>query len=91
MRSRTGCGAGSSRMEDRRMIEQHYSCRQLAAKLGVSHGTVHKFVTEGRIGSVSFGHRILIPESAIVQYLETHRLGPAPTRRAIRPGASTTV
>ena len=88
MRSRTSGGFGSSRLEDGRMIEQHYSCRQLAAKLGVSHGTVHKFVTEGRIGSVSFGHRLLIPESAILQYLETHRLGPAPTRRLTRPGVS---
>jgi excisionase family DNA binding protein len=70
------------------MIEQHYSCRQLAAKLGVSHGTVHKFVTEGRIGHVSFGHRLLIPESAILQYLETHRLGPAPTRRLTRPSVA---
>jgi len=70
------------------MIEQHYSCRQVAAKLGVSHGTVHKAVTDGRIGAVSFGHRLLIPESAIHQYLETHRLGPAPTRRLTRPGVS---
>lgn len=88
MRSRTGCGVGVDRLEGWDVIEQHYSCRQLAAKLGVSHGTVHKFVTEGRIGHVSFGHRLLIPESAILQYLETHRLGPAPTRRLTRPGVA---
>lgn len=70
------------------MIEQHYSCRQVAAKLGVSHGTVHKAVTEGRLGAVSFGHRLLIPESAVQQYLDTHRLGPAPSRRGIRSGAA---
>ena len=88
MRSRTGRGAGVARLEDRGMIEQHYSCRQVAAKLGVAHCTIHRFVTEGRIGAVSFGHRLLIPESAILQYLETHRLGPAPTHRATRPGVA---
>lgn len=70
------------------MIEQHYSCRQVAAKLGVAHCTVHRFVTEGRIGSVSFGHRLLIPESAIQDFLDANRLGPAPSRRSTRPGVS---
>ena len=88
MRSRAGRGIGVARLEDWGMIEQHYSCRQVAAKLGVAHCTIHRFVTEGRIGAVSFGHRLLIPESAILQYLETHRLGPAPTHRATRPGVA---
>lgn len=63
------------------MIEQHYSCRQIAARLGVSHGTVWKAVSEGRLGAVSFGYRLLIPESAIIDYLETHRLGPSRSYR----------
>lgn len=63
------------------MIEQHYSCRQVAARLGVSHQTIHKSVNDGRMGAVIFGHRILIPESAVVHYLEVHRIGPVPPRR----------
>jgi alpha-D-ribose 1-methylphosphonate 5-triphosphate synthase subunit PhnG len=44
-------------------------------------------MVEGRIGAVSFGHRLLIPESAIHQYLDNHRLGPAPVHRLTRPRA----
>jgi excisionase family DNA binding protein len=65
------------------MIEQHYSCRQVAARLGLSHGTVHKSVTDGRLGAVIFGHRILIPESSVNHYLEVHRVGPVPPRRLL--------
>lgn len=64
------------------MIEQHYSCSQLAARLGVSKSTVHRAITEGHLGAVSFGHRLLIPESSIIDYLETHRLGPARSYRS---------
>lgn len=64
------------------MIEQHYSCKQVGQKLGVSHVTVWQAIQDGRLGAVSFGHRWLIPESAVQAYLDSHRIGPALPKRS---------
>lgn len=62
------------------MIEQHYSCRQIGQRLGLATKTVWQAIQDGRLAAVSFGHRWLIPESAVLAYLESHRIGPAPKR-----------
>lgn len=66
------------------MIEQHYSCKQVGQRLGVAHVTIWKAIQEGRLAAVSFGHRLLIPESAIEAYLDAHRLGPPLPARKTR-------
>lgn len=66
------------------MIEQHYSCKQIGQRLGLSHVTVWQAIQDGRLAAVSFGHRWLIPESAVLAYLESHRIGPALPKRSTR-------
>ena len=64
------------------MIEQHWSCQKLADRLGLAKSSIHRAITEGRLTAVSFGHRWLIPESAVLAYLESHRIGPALPKRS---------
>ncbi len=75
MRSRTGCGAGVARLEDRGMIEQHYSPAQLCKLLSLSRSAVQSRLYDGTFPHVRLGDRILIPESSIKRVLEEGRIG----------------
>jgi len=66
------------------MIEQHWGIQKLADRLGLAKSSIHRAITEGRLSAVSFGHRLLIPESAIEAYLDAHRLGPPLPARKTR-------
>jgi excisionase family DNA binding protein len=87
LRSWTGCGAGVARLEDGRMIEQHYSPAQLAGLLGVSLMTISRRVAAGELEVVRFGGRVLIPESSVQRVLDKCRepVRPLPVRRGVRP------
>lgn len=75
MRSRTSGGFGSSRMEDRRMIEQHYSPAQLCKLLSLSRSAVQSRLYDGTFPHVRLGDRILIPESSVKRVLDEGRIG----------------
>ena len=87
MRSRACGGAGFDRLEDRSMIEQHYSPAELAGILGVSTMTISRRVAAGDLEVVRFGGRVLIPESAVKAVLDKCRVPvrPLPVRRGVRP------
>lgn len=75
MRSGTGCGFGSSRLEARGMIEQHYSPAQLCKLLSLSRSAVQSRLYDGTFPHVRLGDRILIPESSVKRVLEEGRIG----------------
>ena len=87
MRSWTGGGAGSRSLEDRSVIEQHYSPTQVAGLLGVSTMTISRRVAAGELEIVRFGGRVLIPESSLQRVLDACRepVRPLPVRRGVRP------
>jgi excisionase family DNA binding protein len=86
--SRSGCGAGVDRLEDRDMIEQHYSAREIATLLKVDHSTVTRRIAAGDMRGVKIGKRVIVPESEVARFLELNTLSrpaPLPVRRGIRP------
>lgn len=88
LRSWTGSGAGVARLEDGRMIEQHYSAREIAALLKVDHSTVTRKIAAGDMRGVKIGKRVIVPESEVARFLELNTLGrplPLPVRRGVRP------
>ncbi|NBS52792.1 MAG: DNA-binding protein [Spartobacteria bacterium] len=56
------------------MIEQHYSPKQLADLLSVSPMTISRMVKAGKFEVVRCGHRVIIPESAVLRYLDANRI-----------------
>ena len=75
MRSGAGCGVGVDRLEDRGMIEQHYSPAQLCKLLSLSRSAVQSRLYDGTFPHVRLGDRILIPESSVKRVLEEGRIG----------------
>jgi len=75
LRSGTGCGAGVARLEDRKMIEQHYSPAQLVKLLSLSRSAVQSRLYDGTLPHVRLGNRILIPESSVKRVLDEGRIG----------------
>jgi excisionase family DNA binding protein len=53
-----------------RLIERHYSTRQLAELLSVNPETIRREAQRGRLRSVRIGSERRYPESAVRQYLE---------------------
>jgi excisionase family DNA binding protein len=72
-------------LEDRQVIERHYSAAELAKLLGVSRPTIYNRVQDGTLSGVMFGERLLVPESSVQAMLERNRVGVLPTRRGRRP------
>lgn len=83
----SGRGVGVDCLEDRHMIEQHYSPSQVAGLLGVSTMTISRRVAAGELEVVRFGGRVLIPESSVQRVLDECRqpVRPLPVRRGVRP------
>jgi excisionase family DNA binding protein len=54
-------------------IEQHYTGRQVAEKLGLDYETVLRLAQTGEITTVRVGRRRLFPESAVNAYLAQNK------------------
>ncbi len=62
------------------MIERHYSASEIARLLGVNRSTITRRIQDGDLEAVSFGARLLVPESAIQRVLDAGRIN-APGQR----------
>ena len=68
------CSNGGEGEKTHTMIEQHYSPKQLADLLSVSPMTISRMVKAGKFEVVRCGHRVIIPESAVLRYLDANRI-----------------
>jgi len=58
------------------------SIKEIVARTGLSRSTVYEEMDSGRLRSVKVGRRRLIPESALVQYIDNLIGAAAPDGRA---------
>ena len=66
------------RLEAKGVIERHLSYKDASTMLGVPGSTLRRWCCEGRIRRVKVGagrrSRVLIPESALLEFLSAHTI-----------------
>lgn len=51
-----------------------YKPKELPRLLGLAEGTIYSLIAAGQLGSITVGHRIIVPADAVKKFLETARV-----------------